>query len=307
MKFKLKVKTGGEGAAPGGSLQPSGAAQQQQDGMLRAPSQQWPPIAQPAPSAAQPLQPAPSKPFKLKLKVAPTAIQPKVEPPHQLTVQQWDQPVAAVAAVAPTQPAAPQREAPASGAGAPRAIKKIKLATGKPTGVPVGKKPVIKFKPPPKQPRDAAAAAVVNAGEPSRAAALPIVRLTLPTVGPVVGGGGLKRPKAKAPKGKPGAKPGGGPRKKRRLADDDDFDDDFSLEGAPAARRPKRSRSELKELRWGLGGPRAGGHALAASPSRPPTRRTGAPACRRLPASAPPELPPRRFRCLQPLQGLGHR
>lgn len=136
------------------------------------------------------------------------------------------------------------------------------------------KKPIIKFKPPPKQPRDAAAAAAVGAAaaadgglggpEPSllpRTSTLPIVRLTLPVV---AGGGGLPagaprrlkniKLKAARPLGRQGG--GGGPSglgprakklKPRRAAATSP--DGFGLGGGAPQRRPKRSKSDLKELR----------------------------------------------------------
>ncbi|EFN53753.1 hypothetical protein CHLNCDRAFT_136360 [Chlorella variabilis] len=247
-KFKLKVKTGGtgDGAAPTSS-QPSagGAPQQPGQDLYAAPSQQWPiePAGDPlAGTASQALAPAPSKPMKFKLKVASGAGQAPAAPVEH----QWDAPPAAP-------PPRVKREAPdaagdeAGAAPAARPIKKIKLTTGKAAGVPVGKKPLIRFKPPAKQPCDAAAAAAVDAtaggGATARGATLPIVRLTLSAVG-APAGGGVRRPKAKALKPKPGLKAGGGVKKaKVRTAKG------AGLSPEGGAKRAKRSRSELKELR----------------------------------------------------------
>lgn len=271
-KFKLKVKTGGtgDGAAPTSS-QPSagGAPQQPGQDLYAAPSQQWPiePAGDPlAGTASQALAPAPSKPMKFKLKVASGAGQAPAAPVEH----QWDAPPAAP-------PPRVKREAPdaagdeAGAAPAARPIKKIKLTTGKAAGVPVGKKPLIRFKPPAKQPCDAAAAAAVDAtaggGATARGATLPIVRLTLSAVG-APAGGGVRRPKAKALKPKPGLKAGGGVKKaKVRTAKG------AGLSPEGGAKRAKRSRSELKELRWAPAAalPCAGRAAAPAAP--PPPRR----------------------------------
>lgn len=134
--------------------------------------------------------------------------------------------------------------------GAP-VIKKIKLSTGKAgaAAAPALKKPIIKFKPPPKQPRDAAAAAAVGAA--AAPAALPIVRLTV-TAGAGLGGcggGGAKRPKVKGAKVKAGGGGGFAGKKGKPKAGK-------AVEPAPRG-RPKRARSEMKD-RCAASGGRAG-------------------------------------------------
>jgi hypothetical protein len=294
-RFKLKVKTGGDGAGPTSSAQTGGEPLPQRDqDHYAATSSQPAAIAQPG-NDHGPAAPAGPKPggFKLKLKVTNSAPPPTVAPPRQ----QWD-----AAPPPPPQPLLPpatfagvKREAPGAaggsfgeeGAPAPPAIKKIKLSTGRP-GVPVGKKPIIKFKaPPPKQPREefggppaaAAAAAAGGGGDawapapaPPRVASLPIVRLTLPVVSGAggAGAGGAKRLKPK------GSKPGqfkvatgaGGSRKVKLRAPlggsapaapshhrhlDQDGLGGGGGGGGGAAKRTKRSRMEMKELRWVLG------------------------------------------------------
>lgn len=130
---------------------------------------------------------------------------------------------AAAAAAAPTLPV----------------IKKIKLSTGKAGAVaPAAKKPIIKFKPPPKQPRDAVAAAAVGAAAPAAPAALPIVRLTVTAGAGLGGGGGAKRLKAKGGKAKAVGGMVVGKKAKAKAGK--------AGEAAPRG-RPKRPRSEPKD------------------------------------------------------------
>jgi hypothetical protein len=279
-RFKLKVKTGGDGACPTSSAQTGGEPLPQRGQDHYAATSSQPAIAPPGNDHGVKAEPAGPKPggFKLKLKVTNSAPPPAAAPPQQ----HWD-------AAPPASFAGVKREAPGAagggfgeeGAPPPSAIKKIKLSTGRP-GVPVGKKPIIKFKaPPPKQPREEfggppAAAAAAGGGDdawapapaPPRVASLPIVRLTLPVVSSAggAGAGGAKRLKSK------GSKPGqfkvatgaGGSRKVKLRAPlggaapaapshHRHLEHDGLGGGGGAAKRSKRSRMEMKELRWVLG------------------------------------------------------
>ncbi|KAL4419908.1 hypothetical protein ABPG75_007006 [Micractinium tetrahymenae] len=230
-RFKLKVKTGTEAAPAAQPPAPHGNA----SGYAGAPagSQQWA-APQPAPAA-----PAPAKPFKLKLKVA-----------NAGGTGNGTAVGGAAPAAVKQEPGLVKQEAGLAGNGGaaaaappgPPAIKKIKLTTVKAgAAAPAAKKPIIKFKPPPKQPRDAAAAAAVGAAAAAEApAALPIVRLTVTAgAGLGAGGGGAKRLKAKGPKMKAGG--GGGPVGKKGKVKAAK-----GGEGAPRG-RPKRARSEMKD------------------------------------------------------------
>lgn len=251
--FRFKVKVGG-------------AAEQPQ----QPPRQQW---AAPAAAAAPPpVRPKREAPPEAAVGPGPAFFgepAPKVEP-----------------AAAPGPPLvkkiklATGKAAPGGGGGM--------AAAAAPGGPKPLKKPIIKFKPPPKQPRDAAAAAAVDAaaaadggGGLARQSTLPIVRLTLPVVagappgaprrlksikakGPKVGAG-APRPKVKVGAGKPklgggaaalGAGRKGKPGRKKRAVDEFDFDFDSdedyagSPEARPARRASKRSRADIKELKW---------------------------------------------------------
>ncbi|KAL4430390.1 hypothetical protein ABPG77_002196 [Micractinium sp. CCAP 211/92] len=232
--FKLKLKVAG-GAGNG---TPGGAAAAQPPAMA--------PLQAAAPAPQHQAEQQPWAPSTQQFGAPPATPLQQQQEPWQPTAEQWDAPQAGAAPAAVKQEGEAVKHEPGVGANggamaaAPAAapvIKKFKVSTGKAVAAaPVIKKPIIKFKPPPKQPRDAAAAAAVGAAVP---AALPIVRLTVTAGAGLGSGGGPKRPKPKGGKAKAGGGGAGLGKKGKAKA---------GKAGEPAPRgRPKRARSEVKD------------------------------------------------------------